>query len=347
MATGACWSGAAASAAAQAPEDPLIDLAPIGVTLLDAGAAGDGEFGGISGLAYDESTGTFLAVSDARGQSRMYRLRATLGDDDASGEAALTVEVIERLDLDAGAVDAEGIAAAPEGGWLVSFESPATVIRLGEKFEPLGRSDDAEEIARRLVSNKTWEAIAVEERGETSSVVIFSESGGPVEVPGWRERSTVVWLDPATLEERRRGWYILSPPPVIGMVGVVEAAALPGGGLLTLERRAVVPSGYDAAVFLAAPETAQDGTTYFAKAPLGVLSEMGFEWLGNLEAMAVGPRIDDRRGGRLLLLAADDNFGAGLQRGTQFIALRLLDARGQIQGPDPGPDPGAGAAPDQ
>ena len=67
-------------------------------------------------------------------------------------------------------------------------------------------------------------------------------------------------------------------------------------------------------------------------ADLGAIaSDAGVPWIGNLEALALGPRIadmtgNDREQGRLLLVVADDNFGAGVQKtGSRVLALRLLD----------------------
>jgi hypothetical protein len=104
-----------------------VQMSFLGDINLPAGTQYDGtEFGGISGLAYREEIGAFLAISDDKGDiqsPRMYSIKLTLG----TPLGLDIVQVTTLMDQGRGpfpllALDPEGIAASPGGRVFVSSE---------------------------------------------------------------------------------------------------------------------------------------------------------------------------------------------------------------------------------
>lgn len=89
--------------------------------------------GGLSGLTWDGTTETWLAVSDdaaVRGPARAYRLAIDLDDGRLEEDAVKVLEMIELQDADGGSfaphtVDPEGIAVLPDGTFYASSEGNA------------------------------------------------------------------------------------------------------------------------------------------------------------------------------------------------------------------------------
>ena len=130
-------TGPAAGDAAS-PASAVTGLSLVGRVVLPRDAELEGaRIGGLSGLAWDEASRSFLAISDDRGQHgpvRVYRFRVeprtggaasgpavvpTLG---VAMEAVLTLRNAKGQPFSPGSVDTEGIAVVP-GGFLVSTEA--------------------------------------------------------------------------------------------------------------------------------------------------------------------------------------------------------------------------------
>ncbi|WP_152049345.1 esterase-like activity of phytase family protein [Tautonia marina] len=116
-------------------EDPPIvpDVAFLGQATLPGNATVEGtRVGGLSGLVFDEATGTYLAISDDKGgpgmpAPRVYRLSATLEDGKLNQGGVRLESVLELTRADGsrvpeGSVDAEGIALGPNGDLFISAE---------------------------------------------------------------------------------------------------------------------------------------------------------------------------------------------------------------------------------
>lgn len=314
-------------------------------------AGGDRPFGGISGLAYDPAADRWLAVSDHNRRPRLYRLAVTLTDHNAGPNLEIAVE--KEIPLPAEPTDAEAIAPAPGGGWIVAYEAPPTIARLDDNFALTEKFQQADPVGRRLQRNRAWEAIAVarpSRPGESEEEAVArlaqpSESGekapaqpgrpgerllavselGPPDhaAPRSAWRPLAIQLDPATGALEAQGRYRLSRPPGLGVTGLAELTALPDGRLLALERSLTVPRLYDARLFLLRADQRGESLN-FDKTELASIRGLGVDQPGNLEAMAVGPELET--GGRLLLLISDNNFGRDGQPATRAIALRLTRA---------------------
>ena len=304
-----------ASAAHADPALRLVGVAPITA----APALTDREpersiIGGISGLAFDPSTDTWLAVSDAdASRARQLRLTAT--------DAGATAEIVALEPIAAHAANnAEAIARAFDGSWLIAHESPASVFRFDRDLAAAHELAGARAAAEGLATNRTWEALTVL-LTEPPTVLLISEFGPaatPVDPTSVR-RSRAVLLNLDTGAELARGEYAITPPPGLGGAGVTEIAALDASRFLALERR-VTPRGYGAALFLV--EVTRAGAALsFTKTPLGSLRTLGVANPGNAEAMALGPPAAD--GSRRVVIMNDDNLGRDGQRGTRTIVLQL------------------------
>ena len=130
------WAGPAAASGLPPPGE-VTSLSLVGRAVLPRGLEIEGtRVGGLSGLAWDEASGAFWAVSDDRGQHgpvRAYRLRIETrpgagGGAPGTAEVEVTVQGVLPLSDERGrrfapgSIDTEGIALVP-GGFLVSTEA--------------------------------------------------------------------------------------------------------------------------------------------------------------------------------------------------------------------------------
>jgi 3-phytase len=310
-----------------APADAQSQLELIATTSLAPDSAGAEQlFGGISGLTWDASTDTWLAVSDDRRSPRVYRLRIRLEKNNSDDEDAstLSVRIVETIPLVCKAHDAESIAPAPDGGWFVGFESPPTIFHFKKDFSAPVELTAARSTAGHLQKNKSWEAIALMP-SKPAQLLAISELGlAPTkEDPKLFRKTVAIVLDSKTGKRIAQGVHRIPPPPGIGVTGVAELEPFAAGRFLLLRRSRTIRKGYDAAIDIVAMKVNGDNLA-FTTTRLGSLHALGVNNPGNIEAMALGPKLRD--GSRLLLLMSDDNFGADGQSRTQLIALRYTPA---------------------
>lgn len=271
-------------------------LRPLGALAL---AADHPAFGGFSGLALDPDL-TLHAVSD-----RGWGLEARLVRDAAGAPAALTAARLFPLrdaagrPLDGAAGDAEALARLPKGGFLVGFERRHRIARHAALDQP-GRPFPAPPGLAAAPANAGLEALAVLADGR---VVAIAE-GLPGPAPG----TVAAWIGAAD----GRAWRGLAYRPAAGFAPV-DAAALPDGGLVVLERRFAWIGGFTCRIVrldppaLAAPVLRGVELAQLAP-PLPI---------DNFEAIALAPDP----AGLLLALLSDDNFSPW-QRTILFL-LRL------------------------
>lgn len=335
----------------------------LGVYTLATTHTGTGDtVGGLSGLAYDPVAQSWLAVSDRQPVPIAYTLRTSFDPRSDTGGLAWVAGRFEAWlgrawQVPTVATDAEGVAirrtatGLHERVWVYERD-PAIAI---EDMRQGGVRELAipEEIANHYRFNRGFEAVAVVpnrlgdeiwagmessltidgpestlEQGGISRVLVYrADSGELIRVLGYRS-------DPLPVD-----W----PAPAGNALAVntlVEFATLPDAGpddpflLLSLERAFVAGSGNRGRVYMLDGSTRQtDGFAYpvlnkqlaFDFADLD-LARFGVRNIENVEGMAVGPKIDDRRGGRLVLVVVDDNFGRFNEK--QYVyALRVQFGR--------------------
>lgn len=266
------------------PQGHRLEL--LGGLELDSGAIG---FGGFSGLHLDDDL-RLTAVSDL---ARWMTARLVLREDGRpTGLADLRTG---RLRDGAGkplargyAGDAEGLARLPDGSWLVSFERWHR-LRAFRGFHGPGTYVEAPPGLDRAPLNGGVEALAVLADG---AWLLVTET-----MPGGADpRLRRAWLGGPG------AWKAVSYRAAEGF-DPADAAALPDGGALVLERRFSLFRGFGgrmARLTAAQLRGAAPGAVLEGEEILSLSSPLPTE---NYEAVAVA-----RHGGRTLLaVLADDN----------------------------------------
>jgi hypothetical protein len=260
-------------------------------------------FGGLSGLAIADDL-TFTAISD-RGRF----LEAVLELDEAGRPTALVPRRTGRLGDGAGrpftsgyTSDAEALARLPDGSFLVAFERWHRIRRYRDLAGP-GSYVGAPPGIEAAPSNAGLEALAVLADGRWLAMAEGLQAGG----------HAAAWLGGPG------GWISLAFRTGFAMQAV-DAAGLPDGGALVLERSFALFGGFGGRlVHLPAAGLATAG-------PAALLE--GEEWLrladplpvDNYEAVAVF-----RHRGRLLCALLSDDNENRLQR-TLLLVFALTAA---------------------
>lgn len=272
--------------------------------------------GGLSGLAHIEGD-RWMAVSDDARSPRAYELEIALND---RGELRATVVAVH--DLRADARDAESIARAPDGGWFVGFESPATILHFNDRFENPRELTAARDAGAELQRNKGWESLTVLP-SDPPMLLAISELGPAPTADDpqrfWRARAIL-------LNAQTGAWiatedYPITRPPGFGPTGLVEIEAIDAETIFALQRSLTVGRGYDGAIEFVELTTDGDSTS-FRKRSAASLRALGAARIDNVEAMAGGARAAD--GFMTLMLLSDNNFGRDGQSDTRVIAVRLI-----------------------
>ena len=248
----------------------------------------DRRFGGLSGLAVSADGATMLAVSDAG-----WWVAGRLVHDAGGVLTGLADMVIARLRDPSGAPtrgksqgDAEGLARAPDGGYVVSLESPHRLWR----YPPGGAPWDS-----------TPEVLALPED-------LSARGNAGVEALGYLgDGRLLVLCEGCRAGDDLRGWVMNGDwraliYPHDGFHRPSDLAVLGDGRVLVLERGFSLWRGIDARLMWAAPESLGPGRR--ARLDLIATIEQS-ELLDNFEGLAarVGPN-----GETLIYLVSDDNF---------------------------------------
>ncbi len=261
-------------------------------------------FGGWSGLALSSDGRKFLAISDA-GTWMTGNL-----DYDGSKPAALTSVRLGPLQAIGGETltrgsdrDAEGLAlvdgSPAQGSVLISFERHHRIGRFDVGAKGLSATKSLVALPagmKRMHSNSGLEAIAVLRGGPNKgSLVAFAENlpDAAGNHTGW------IWINGEAQE------FHLSNA---GDFDITDAAPLPDGSLLVLERRFRWSEGVKARLRLVRRQQLRAGALIEGE-PL--FDAGNGQEIDNMEGLAVhsGP------GGEIVVtMISDDNFNKGLQR---------------------------------
>ncbi len=282
-----------------APIRPFLE--PLGALALDTSPWG---FGGLSGLHLAADL-TLTAISDL---GRWWRAPLVLRE----GRLVAIGEVRHGPLRDAAGQplrrgmqgDAEGLARLPDGDWLVSFERRHRILRFRDLAGP-GQPIDAPPGIEESPSNGGLEGLAVLADGRLLALAeALPGASGP--------ESRAAWL--GTLSAARVTWRQTSYLPASGLEPT-DAAGLPDGGALVLERRFSIFGGFTGRLAHVPAATLRGGGPLSGETWLDLPPDAPAE---NWEGVAVA-----RHGGRnLVALVSDDN-----QRPFQQTLLLLYAMR--------------------
>lgn len=298
---------AAALAFAVAPAgaaDPLsLTTTPVGVApgTVIAGPGGrltfrggltlrsrDRRFGGLSGLAVSADGATLLAVSDAG-----WWVAGRLVHDAGGVLIGLADMVIAPLRDPSGAPtrgksqgDAEGLARAPDGGYVVSLESPHRLWRYPPGATPWDGTPEALALPEDLSARGNAGVEALGYLGDGRLLVLCEGCRAGDDLRGWAMNGD---------------WRAVAYPHD-GFHRPSDLAVLGDGRVLVLERGFSLWRGIDARLMWAAPDSLGPG----GRARLDLIATIEqSELLDNFEGLATraGPN-----GEILIYLVSDNNF---------------------------------------
>ena len=311
------------------------------------------EVGGLSGLAFDPSSGDYLCISDDKGlinPARFYRLRIELGDGrlepgDIVFSEVITLKQASGQPYSRRTLDPEGIAIGGSGGnvficsegdvrhstkpWVAEFSPRGQFLRkLGLPSRFVTSSDSTG-----FRNNANLESLTLAPSGLFlfTSVEHSLKEDGPLPDTRTSSMARIVKYDLAKDRVVRECFYeidriVLEPDRngLYGRNGMVELIAMDDSVLLVLERSYIPGAGNRVKLFRIDSRNAADvsdhnGTPGLANAPkesILDLSSLGLP-LDNFEGMALGPALPDGR--RTLILVSDNNFNES-QR-TLFFAF--------------------------
>lgn len=272
-------------------------------------------FGGYSGIALDQSGTALLAISDAGTW-----MRATLDYDGRYLKAMRGVTLGPILGKDGAPLrddaerDSEGLALASgdtrAGIAFVSFERHHRILRhpfTKDRFGPPDRAVSLPREARAMGANSGIEAVALIRAGRLKgTLVAFAER--------LIDRSGNL-----------RGWMIGAPSPGpitlrrLGGYDITDAAGLPDGGLIVLERRFRFSEGVKMRIRRISPGELKPGTLIEGEVLLEAEDNLNID---NMEAITVHR---SRGGETVLTLMSDDNFSP-LQR-TLIMQFAMPEGR--------------------
>lgn len=327
----------------------------LGETIIETGyREADVEFGGISGLDFDASSGRFLALSDdraERGAVRVYELDVDVSSDGLKGVSVLrhiplrdvgeTPFPAQSVDPEALRLGAEGLYWTSEGGGKAQLPPSVRVntrdgthvreFALVQRFEPTADGSSG------IRDNLAFESLAILPSGD---VLVALEAAlhqdGPKPSSMESSPARMVQFDALSGQPKAQYVYVISPIPQVGadaekaMTGLSEMMSLDDGRILTIERSFAEGVGNTIKIFMVDLANATDVADISSLAeqnghvvPVQKTEILDLNGMGlrpdNIEAMAVGKARD---GTEILLLAADNNFSA--RQKTQFFAFKII-----------------------
>ncbi len=333
----------------------------LGTATLPQTRFGGAMVGGLSGLAYDQRTGTYFALADDRGAvgagARIYRLAIDLADGRFDeGDAAVVGRIFLRTSagalFESGILDPEGLALDPRGGFFIATEGIASkgIAPFVASFSMEGREresfplparylPDAGGAERGVRDNLGFESLTVTPDGGWLVAALESALRGDGPSADVEVASLARWIAwPLAGGAAREYAYRLAPlslpapaPEAYRVHGLSEIAALSSERFLALEREFAVGEGLRVRLVLAALEGATEVQELEQLqerpiVPIATTLLIDFADLGlpleNYEALAFGPRLRDGR--RTLIVLADDNFDPVAQK-SRLLAFAVED----------------------
>ncbi|MCM1981426.1 esterase-like activity of phytase family protein [Lyngbya confervoides] len=318
----------------------------------------DTTLGGISAIAYDRQTQTYLALADAKENPRIYRLAIPLESTQPPQFGPIAVQKVIRLqapqtqDGRSITLDPEGLAlgsnqwvyVASEGSGsdhpalFAAFDANSgnlkTTLPTPQRFQAIEQDQQA---VSGIYPNLGFESLTLTPEGDR----LFSATEAPLvqdappdpSQPSLGVRLLHYWIgvgDPYVVAEHL---YPLELPPLGSLFnGLSELLAIDSGGHFLSLERAVNPvnHSFSAQLFQSAVAMASDIRTLEAlpeklgnlipiqKRLLFNFSTLDFP-LGNLEGMTFGPLLAD--GSRSLILVSDNGFDPKLP--SEFLLFRV------------------------
>jgi len=266
----------------------------------------DGRFGGISSMTIDSAGRAMVAITDTGDwitASLHYDGEIPAGLSDASMGPLLDADG-QPLSPKENA-DAESLARLPDGDLIVGFERRHRILRFGRDF--------AAGTPARLFSQRPWMASLPANRGIEALAVI--PGGGEVVALAERKLDAAGdhtgWILDASGRERgefhvrRRGGF-----------DITDAAFLPDGSLLLLERYFAAPIHLEIAIRRIAPGEVRPGARIDGEV---ILQADRSAMIDNMEAIAVHEGASGRP---VITIVSDDNFNF-LQR-TLLLQFELM-----------------------
>jgi hypothetical protein len=278
-------------------------------------------FGGYSALAIDPSGGGLLAISDGGSW-----LRATLDYDGRRLKGLSDALLGPVLGADGKPLrddamrDSEGMTLVDgdtrQGTAYVSFERKHRIARYPfttEKFGPPTATLPLPAGAKGMVANRGIEAMALIKSGKLKGTLLaFAEGRAD------KNGNLIGWL----IGGPTPGGIFLKP---IGGFDITDAAALPDGGVVLLERRFRFSEGIKTRVRRIAPGEIRRGAVMQGEVLLDADDSLNID---NMEAIAAHRAAS---GETVLTLMSDDNFSA-LQR-TLIMQFTLPETKPVLAGP--------------
>jgi hypothetical protein len=248
----------------------------------------DRRFGGLSGLAVSADGATLLAVSNAG-----WWLSGRLIHDADGVLTGLADMAIARIRGPDGAPtrgksqsDAEGLARAPDGGYVVSLESPHRLWRYPPGDAPWDSTPEVLALPEDLSARGNAGVEALGYLGDGRLLVLCEGCRAGGDLRGWAMNGE---------------WRALAYPHD-GFHRPSDLAVLSDGRVLVLERGFSLWRGIDARLMWAAPESL--GPDRRARLDLIATIEQS-ELLDNFEGLAARPGPN---GETLIYLVSDNNF---------------------------------------
>lgn len=335
--------------------DAAISFSYLGEVIIPTGTMENGlEFGGISGLDYDVSSGHYIAISDDRsekGPARFYKL-----DIDVSASGLKSVKVVERVTLrradgeafPKSAVDPEAIRVGKEGiYWSSEGGGDPLIAPSVHVASSDGKSIRELTVPREFTptadkksgvrENLSFENLAVAPSGAVFvglEAALYQDGDRPGLFNGSLAR--IISYDSVTGKPGRQHVYPVSPIPQAAVKtdgandnGMSDMLALDDRHLLVVERSFAQGFGNNIKLFMVDLEGATDvsniaSLTHTAErvVPVRKSQVLDLRAVGltpdNIEAISLGKAKD---GTDVLILAADNNFSD--RQKTQFYAFKI------------------------
>lgn len=309
----------------------------------------DGDFGGISALAFDPSSGLLHALSDST-NLRIFTLSVEFSGPSLRVTPGAILPLVDAagVPIPVFTLDPEGLAMTPEGELLVASEGYASrdplvdlgIFRFGRDGRLLGQLPIPPHYLPRgdtgIRANVGFEGLSISpdgasllaatERNLTQDDDCQATSGCLVRILRYRQEAD----DWKPIAE----YFYRTDPSIVSSLGLSELLWIGDDAVLTLERGfELLEDGstlQKVRIYqIALPDrlSQSEGQAPLAKRLVLDLDSIkdrfseGFRRLDNYEGMSLGPQLPN--GERTLFVVSDDNYSN--QQRTSLLAFRLIE----------------------